>query len=442
MKGARRCLSGRAAMTEHTETSAPNLLADFRLLLCLFIVFRLTLALVYQPYTFDLYQDDGTPRTVQRGLSTFGDFQYFYQLAQLSDDGDLPYRDYWYEFPPVWSALFIGLYRVMSLRGAVDYAVWATALGLLLLAVDVGNLILLRCLARRLHGESAAMALSWVYALLASPVVFPWWNFEPLVVFWLLLALWLLLEDYTDRSALATVFGILTKFLGVLLLPAIWRFRDRMVALRYTVISLGLAAVTLGGVWLWGGSLGRASLVAQAHKPSYQTVWALIDGNRETGRFAPPNARFDADTAYERMGNAPVIPAWLRLLPFAAVGGVVFVQTSRRDDLGLLAFVTVTVVLFFLWSQGWSPQWALTLTPLVLLNYPDRAGVLLVIVLGFVSFVEYPVLFSRTGEIGGAITDAQYPLFVLLILVRTGLLIGLTAALIGRLRGEGARETA
>ncbi len=429
-------------MAERDADSALGLLADFRLLLYLFIMLRLALAFVYQPYTFDLYRDDGSPRTVQRGLSTFGDFQYFYQLAQLSDDGDWPYRDYWYEFPPVWSVIFIGLYRVMSIRGTVDYATWATMLGLLLIVVDVGNLILLRRLAQRLHGAGAAIALPWLYALLAGPLVFPWWNFEPLVVFLLLLALWWLLEGHTDRSALATVCGMLTKFLGVLVLPAVWRFRERAFALRYTALSLMLPALVFGGLLLWGGSLGRASLAAQAHKSSYQTVWALIDGNRATGHFASPDQRFDADTAYDPTGNAPVISAWLRIVPFAVLGGVVFVQTKRRDDLGLLAFVTVTLVLFFLWAQGWSPQWALTLTPLILLNYPHRVGVLLVLVLGFMSFVEYPVLFSRTGETGGAITDAQLSVFVLLILLRTGLLIGLAVALIRRLRGEDVFEAA
>lgn len=429
-------------LVERDADAALKLLADFRLLLYLFIMLRLGLAFVYQPHIFDLYRDDGSPRTVQRGLSTFGDFQYFYQLAQLSDDGDLPYRDYWYEFPPVWSTVFIGLYRVMSIRGTVDYAAWATVLGLMLVVVDVGNLILLRRLAHRLYGLGASIALPWLYALLAGPLVFPWWNFEPLVLFLLLLALWWLLDGRADHSAWVTGVGVLTKFLGVLLLPAVWRFREWSFALRYTALSLALPVLVFGGMLLFGGLLGRASLEAQAHKPSYQTVWALIDGNRETGHFAAPDQRFDADTAYEPTGNAPVIPGWLRLIPFAVLIGVVFIQTQRRDNLGLLAFVTVTSLLFFLWAQGWSPQWVLTLTPLILLNFPNRVGVLLVLVLGFISFVEYPVLFSRTGEPGGAISDAQYPMFVFLILARTGLLIGVAIALIRRLRGVEGFETA
>jgi hypothetical protein len=402
-----------------------DLLADFRLLLYLFIGFRLALAIVYQPYTFNLYEQDGTPTTVERGLSAGGDFRYFYQFARLSADGVLPYRDYWYEFPPVPITLFAGVYQITG----GSYANWATVFGLIMLVFDVGNLVLLRWLARRLHGEQAGMVLPWLYALLASPLVFPWWNFETLVVFLMLLVLALLLLGRDHRSAVVTALGILTKYVPVLALPAVWRFYDRKRAVRYTVLSLGIAALVLALLVAWGGRMAVASLLAQFNKASYQSVWALIDGNMRTGRFSPYAARTDPDTAFEPYGHGAVIPAWLRLIPFAAVGLYVFTRRLHQDDRGLVAFFTLTLVLFFLWSQGWSPQWALTLTPLILLNFPDRNGVLLCLVLGFVSFVEYPALFMRTAATDGEITGTLIPTYVTLILVRTAALIGLALAL-------------
>lgn len=418
-------------------STAFDLLADFRLLLYLFIGFRLTMAIVYQPYTFDLYEADGTPTLAERGMTSFGDFRYFYRLAQLSDDGDWPYRDYWYEFPPVWPALFIGLYRLMSLRGDIDYASWAAALGLLLTAFDVGNLFLLRRLARRLHGDGMAAALPWLYAILAAPLIFPWWNFESLVLFLVLLALVWLLDGRGDRSAVVTALGVLTKYMPALALPAVWRFYDRRAAFRYTAISLGLATVTAGLLIAWGGEMAQASLLAQGSRASYQSIWALIDGNMETGHFAGLDKRYDPDAAYTPAGHDAVISWWLRLIPFAAVGLFIYTRRMRRDDQGVVAFFTMTVVLFFLWAQGWSPQWALTLTPLILLNFPDRNGVLLCLIIAFAGFVEYPALFMRTAETDGAISGALVMPFVLIILFRTALLIGIAAALYARLTGEG-----
>ncbi len=411
----------------------PALLADFRLLLYLFIGFRLAWGIVYQPYTFDRYET----APIERGLSAGGDFRYFYEFARLSAEGVLPYRDYWYEFPPVPISLFAGVYQITG----DNYANWATVLGLILLAFDVGNLVLLRWLARRLHGEQAGIVLPWLYVVLAAPLVFPWWNFETLVVFLMLLALALLLRGRDNRSAAVTALGILTKYLPVLVLPAVWRFYDRRRAMRYTLLSLGIVALVLVLLVAWGGRLAEASLLAQFNKASYQSVWALIDGNWRTGRFSPYALRTDPDTAFEPYGHAAVIPSWLRLIPFAAAGLYVFTRKLRQDDRGMVAFFTLTLVLFFLWSQGWSPQWALTLTPLILLCFPDRNGVLVCLVLGFVSFVEYPALFMRTASTGGAITGTLIPTYVTLILVRTAALIGLALALYRQLTYANSETT-
>jgi hypothetical protein len=95
-----------------------RLLTDRRTLFYLFLGFRIMLLLVYQPYVLE---------SVERGLSTFGDFQTYYQFAKLSDAGSLPYRDFWYEFPPVFPLISLLIYSF-----AKDFTPYATALGLLM----------------------------------------------------------------------------------------------------------------------------------------------------------------------------------------------------------------------------------------------------------------------------------------------------------------------
>jgi hypothetical protein len=426
----------------HEPLTFPGLLADFRLLIYLFVGFRLVMAMVYQPYAFDVYEkeDDAisaqetyAPTTLERGMSNFGDLRYYFQFAELIEDDKLPYRDYWHEFPPVWISLFIGVYRVIQARGEVDFTGWATAIGLIMLIFDVGNLFLLRRLGQRLHGPHTATALPWIYAVLAAPVIFPWWTFETMVVFFMLLALTWLLEGRDHHSAAMTVLGTLAKYTPVLILPAVWRFYDWRRAAQYTLITLVIVVLVLGLLVVWGGRMAVASLLAQFNKASYQSVWALVDGNMRTGSFTGPETRFDADNAFKPYGNEPVIPSWLRIIPFAALGLYIYTRKLREDDQGVVAFFTVTLVIFFLWAHGWSPQWILTLTPLILLNFPNRDGVLLCLVLNLVSFVEYPVLFMRTGDTSGEISGVLVAPYVLLILIRTLLLAGLVGSLYQRL---------
>ena len=400
---------------------------DVRTLVLLFVGMRLTLAVVYQPALWQGYDAHGTPLAVQQGLSTYGDLPYFFDLARLTE-AYRPYRDFWYEYPPVSAALFFGVYRFLAGRGPVDYATWATVLGLVLTVFDTGNLVLLRRLGERLHGEAVGAALSWAYALLAAPLILTWWNFEPLALFWALVALWTLLEGADGRSALLTALGALTKYVPILLLPAVWRFWPRGRAVRYTLLSVGLVALTLGGLLAWGGEVAWASLKAQAVKPSYQTVWALLDGNLRTGQFPPAPQHLETHTVYDAEAYPARIPPWLRTLPFAALGVWVYTRPLRRDDQALVAFYALTVTLFFLWAQGWSAQWALPLSALVLLNFPTRAGVLSCVMLGLLSFVEYPALFMRATEAGSVVRAHLVPTFALLVSARTALLGGLAVA--------------
>jgi hydrogenase/urease accessory protein HupE len=74
--------------------------------------------------------------------------------------------------------------------------------------------------------------------------------------------------------------------------------------------------------------------------------------------------------------------------------------------------------------------------PLVLLCFPTRDGVTAAVLLSLVTFAEYPFLFIRTGETGGEITGGLVTPFVVLVLARTAILVGLCIALYRRLRQE------
>src|SRR5262245_27886704 len=84
------------AMRHDTMTqsrSLTGLFADFRLLVILFIAFRLLLLLGYPPFNV---------QGNERGIGTGGDRVYHYMLSELAKDGLLPFRDWWSEFPPLW----------------------------------------------------------------------------------------------------------------------------------------------------------------------------------------------------------------------------------------------------------------------------------------------------------------------------------------------------
>lgn len=95
------------------------------------------------------------------------------------------------------------------------------------------------------------------------------------------------------------------------------------------------------------------------------------------------------------LGNPPVVPPLLTLAVFAGLGLFMLLRTRRLDERGYLAFVGITWGLFLLWSTGWSPQWTLYLIPIFLLIFPLKRGLIINLVLIFVTILEWPIMLTR-----------------------------------------------
>jgi hypothetical protein len=166
-------------------------------------------------------------------------------------------------------------------------------------------------------------------------------------------------------------------------------------ALRSSLVALALTGMVYAGLWAASPDFTRASLVSQVRKGSWQTVWALLDGNLQTGNFGPLAERLDPSTADQSRGNPPRLSPWLTLVPFLGLGIWRFTRAPGATPQGLVALAGFTWTLFFLWSPGWSPQWVLFLIPLALLSLPLREAALFAAVLILTNLLEWPVLLSR-----------------------------------------------
>ena len=352
----------------------------------------------------------------------YGDFQHYYNIASWSVSGHCPASpmacwplvDYWYEFPPVFPYLSIAILKLAGGGGLPPFHVYAYSLAFLMLAVDVANLWLFWRIASRLFAPATTQQLLWVYALLPASIILSTWTFDGLTTFWMLSALWALLEKRDNIGIAALGLGVMTKLVPLLLLPVVWRIRSLG---RSVAVTIGVAAVSciLLSPFLWRApAVAIASLAAQVSKSSYATVWAILDDNLQTpdgqpitGNFGPPLDHFDLARATTPLHNPSRIPAWLPILVFGGLYLWVWSghwKSEVLDDQQSVGLFGFTWAIFLLWSKGWSPQWQQMIVPLILLTFPNLRGVLLTLLLAFTSFFEWPVSLSRGAAWGYWIT--------------------------------------
>lgn len=345
------------------------------MILTLFVAFRLMMLMVYPP----------------DHLTVYGDYQHYFNVAAMSDRGYLPFIHYWYEFPPVFPYLNLAIYW---LAGAV-YKDYVFLMGFAMLVAESGTLVLLYQLAGYLRGQRSAAQLSWAYTALFVPFFFWRGVFDSLTTFFILLSLHSLLRQKNRLMAFTLGLGVMVKYIPAVLLPTVWRMRG-LKAMLGALTGVVLVSALLFGPFLFiSPEFSLASLQAQSSKSSWETIWALIDGNQGTGSFGPLADHLDPDKALVPLGNPSRVPPWLTLVIFSALGLYVFSRPATNTTSDPIIFAAITLVIFFLWSKGWSPQWQMYLIPLLLLALPLNRALLYILTLGFVSFLEWPIIYTR-----------------------------------------------
>jgi hypothetical protein len=369
----------------NTATS-PSSSSQLKTIVTLFVILRVTILLMYTP---------------QGLLNAYTDFQHYYRTAQLSDQGYYPYVNSWSEYPPLLGyttqAAYSAVRSIMPMGGLTDfsYQVFARLLGAIMLIFETGSLILLHRIATRTWNMERANWLAWVYTALSVPLFY--WNASQTsnFVFFTLLATYWFITNKRTASAVSLALGMLIKLTPVFLIGSVARFlwpAPRPIARYVLIVVVVFALACVPFVLLGGGSWTIASLASNGVRASWSTPWALIDGNWGVGDVGDVLTRTQLDLAYKVYGNPAAIPGVLGIIVFALIFLWLFRRPiDQRDPRHFIWFTTLTLLLFHLWSKGWSPQWAMLIIPFILLSFPNQRGLRLVLIFTLLLFIEWPL---------------------------------------------------
>ncbi len=321
------------------------------------------------------------------GIKSYGDFTHFYHLAQMG----APFIDYWVEFPPIFPFLSWLIYQT---AGGQEH-VYDYLLLLIITLFQVGCLIVFSNLVTKINNKSNRWISIAAFFLINLILAYTWWFFDVLAVMMMLLGVLWLLEGKDIRAIMILSIGALIKLFPALAICIVWRYRPIKKAFLLSLLLCGMVVGVYGILYWVSPNFTKASILSQSSKGSWETVWALVDGNYSTGNFGPEIERLDPSNAVISQGNPPRISPWITLVFFLAVGVYIYKNFSLNQPIIQISLICLAILVFFIWLPGWSPQWILFIIPFILIIFDDMEGIVISGILMLISLLEWPVLLSR-----------------------------------------------
>ncbi len=326
---------------------------------------------------------------IPNNLHGFGDFPVYFQVTSFPG---FPYIHTWSEYPPLFAWFIEIIYQISS----GNQFLFDFILFLLLTICGSVSIWLFSEISKKIDLQKDQQTIvSLAYFGLTAFLAYTWWYFDLFPVMLMLWAIYLVLINKNKTAGFVIAIGILTKWFPLLLLPAIFRYKKWKQALRIAIIAAGITLLVWFVFYLISPTMTMASLQSQPSRASWQTIWALIDGNLTTGEFIPLQERLWPEAAVFPRGNPAIIPTWISLVFFGLIGLYFMFRFSNKTPIGFLSMAGITWALFLLWSPGWSPQWTLYLLPFILLILPSNKGWFISFLLLLLTLIEWPLLLKH-----------------------------------------------
>jgi len=334
----------------------------------------------------------------------FHDVREYFEYADRTLSGEVPYRDFRIEYPPLGLVVFLVPRLFASTFGA-----YKIGLSLEMLAFNAATLVLAACWTRsRLGVGRVARCLAWYSAffVLCNPTAMA--RYDLAAMFVAFAAARLLLADRPVAGGALTAASVLLKvFPGAAAAPA---FLRELVHLRATrargIIS---AAVVFGaGLGLWV-AVGRQGVLRTLHYHAERGLEvgsiyagllmaaARLGGNKLPMAFDHLALHLETPTAMRVAALSAVVQVGAMLVALGA-----YWRSGMRDG---LRYSTACLLACVVFGKVLSPQYLIWLIPFVAClegRTGDRARYLFLIACGltlliFPLFFTYVAVMSRPG---------------------------------------------
>jgi hypothetical protein len=316
------------------------------------------------------------------------DFQYYLQGAINILQGQVPYADFNFSYPPLaFVPIFLAFIPALLLQNGNAFVL---SFQFLMVICDIIIVICIYLIGLKLYNEKTAFIAAFLYATAFSVAYFVLTKYDAFPTCILMLAVLFTVYNRNIRGYLALVLGFLAKIFPVIVLPFTALYNAKSTSLKQEIISILKIGIPVAVVCLvpvlvlkpeiilsyFSGSLVRTDVYVNT---ATYTLYAYLHDIMHLGI----SAATVSSLMYLLMG--------LLLLFLVAIAYI----EPEKDTRFLVKLLAVSIFVVIFCMKYHSPQYIVWFTPFVCLLVADSLyGIILFYVTQAITYFEFPLAFG------------------------------------------------
>jgi len=334
------------------------------------------------------------------------DFQYYLQAAVNVMQGQVPYADFGFDYPPfALIPIFLAFIPGILFDSA---GIFVLSFQFLMVICDIVIVVCIYLIGLKLYDEKTAFIAAFLYATAFSVGYFVLTKYDAFPTCLLMLAVLFTVYNRSIRGYIALVFGFLAKIFPGIALPFVALYNAKSTSLRQEVINLLKISIPVAVIFV---------VPILILKPGI--ILSYISGSIIRSAIYVNTATYTVYAYLNTVLNLGISISEVSLLMYGLMGllllflfAIAYVE-PHKDARFLIKLLAVSIFAVVFCMAYHSPQYVVWYTPFVCLLVADSLpGILLFYATQAITYIEFPLsfgtLYTNTAYSGAPGTSGWY----------------------------------
>jgi hypothetical protein len=326
--------------------------------------------------------------TVFHSFIDLFDFQYYVEHGTMVVNGQVPYLDFAFDYPPL-ALIPILLAMIPAILTMNQYA-FVYSFQALMVICDIFTALCVYFIGLKIYNEKKAFLAALIYSAAFSTAYFVLTKYDAFPTCLLMIAVLFTIYGMNMRGYLADTAGALAKIYPLIALPFIVLYNAKITSLKEEIVQVLKIFIPL---------FLLVALPILVVKPEIISQYFSASLVRDTVYVNTPT--YVLYSVLHELLNIDISTALISNLMYAVMGIILLLlifiafKMEKINQIDLLKLLVLSIFSVVFFMKYHSPQYLVWYTPIVCLLVADRMyAVALFFSAQVITYIEFPLLFG------------------------------------------------